>query len=101
MANTTIDLQGLFEELKNDWKQRSKYLSNSAQIASVRSYQRIIGLGPAVLPLILNELQRETDHWLWALEAISGENPVTADIAGKIQEMANAWIQWGKEKGII
>ena len=53
------------------------------------------------LPLILKELQRETDHWFWALEAISGENPVDPAQAGQIENMKQAWIEWGRHRGMI
>lgn len=101
MPDTAVEIKDLFEELKTDWKTRTKYMSNSAQIAAVRSYQRIIGMGPAALPLILKELERETDHWFWALEAISGENPVPADQAGRVDDMAKTWIEWGRKKGLV
>ena len=70
-----------------------------AQIALVFSYQRIIGLGPKVVPLILVELQKETNHWFWALEAITGENPVPKEDAGDVEASARAWIAWGKKNG--
>jgi hypothetical protein len=95
------DLQERFQHLRDDWKSRSRYLSNSAQMAMLWSYQQIIGMGPDVVPLILAELQRETDHWFWALEAITGENPVPKEAAGKVGEMAQAWIRWGRRKGHI
>ena len=60
-----------FDELKDDWKSKTRHLSNTAQISLVFSYQQIIGMGPAVVPLILAELEREPDHWFWALEAIT------------------------------
>jgi hypothetical protein len=101
MPQTTIDINDLFEELKTDWKNKTHYMSNSAQMAAVRSYQRIIGLGPPALPLIFKELERETDHWFWALEAISGENPVLSTQAGKVEEMAKAWIEWGRQQGLV
>lgn len=101
MPKTAIDIKDLFEELKADWKTRTRYMSNSAQIAAVRSYQRIIGMGPPALPLILKELERETDHWFWALESISGENPVPADQAGRVEDMAKTWIEWGRQQGLV
>ena len=70
-------------------------------MATVWSYQRIIGMGRPALPLILKELQRETDHWFWALEAISGENPVDPAQAGQIENMKQAWIEWGRHRGMI
>jgi hypothetical protein len=40
------------------------------------AYQRIIEMGQPVMPLIFRELEREPDHWFWALQSITGENPV-------------------------
>ena len=70
-------------------------------MAMLKPYQRIIGMGPAAVPLILEELQREPDHWFWALEAITQEDPVPAAARGKIGDMADAWIAWGKQQGYI
>ena len=95
------DLQERFQQLRDDWKAKSRYLSNSAQIAMLWPYQQIIGMGTPVIPLILAELKRETDHWFWALEAVTGENPVPEEAAGKVAEMAVAWIEWGRRKGHI
>jgi hypothetical protein len=94
-------LRGRFEQLRDEWKTQSRYLSNTAQIAMLWPYQQIIGMGPKVLPLILAELHRETDHWFWAVEAISGEAPVPPEAAGKVDEMARAWIDWGRRKGLF
>ena len=102
---STIDvaapLQGRFQTLRDDWKSKTRHLSNTAQIALVFSYQQIIGMGPDVVPLILRELQQETDHWFWALEAITGENPVSRVDAGDMRASADAWIAWGQRKGLV
>ena len=86
-----------FQRLAAEWKERSRYLSNTAQMAMLEPYQRIIGMGPPVVPLILAELRREPDHWFWALEAITEENPVPPEAAGKVRPMAQAWIEWGSD----
>ena len=103
MSTTDVaePLQERFNLLLQDWKSRTRHLSNVAQISLVSSYQQIIGMGPSALPLILTELQRETDHWFWALEAITGENPVPDSDAGNMAASARAWIQWGKENGLL
>ena len=90
-----------FEQLKSAWQAQSRYLSNTAQMAMLWPYQRIIGLGALAVPLILAELRRETDHWFWALEAITGENPVPPEFAGNVQAAAEAWLQWGRDKGLM
>jgi hypothetical protein len=58
-------------------------------------------MGSPALPLILRELQRETDHWFWALKAITGEDPVDPDDRGKLANMAEAWLRWGRERGYL
>ena len=95
------DTQQRFRQLADEWKKASRHLSNSAQMAMLRPYQRIIGMGAAAVPLILRELEREPDQWFWALEAITGENPVSPESAGKVRPMAQAWIEWGRLHGYI
>lgn len=93
--------QERFHRLAAEWKDQSRYLSNTAQMALLRPYQRIIGMGLPVIPLILEELQREPDQWFWALEAITEENPVPPEAAGVVSLMAQAWVDWGRECGYI
>ena len=90
-----------FYELRDDWKSKTRHLSNTAQISLVFSYQKIIGMGPAVVPLILSELEKEPDHWFWALEAITDENPVAESDAGDIEASARVWVQWGRDRGLL
>lgn len=100
-AEIAEPIQERFQRYKEDWVAKTRHLSNMGQIALIFSYQRIIGLGPKAIPLILLELQQETDHWFWALEAITGENPVVDKDAGDMEASADAWIEWGKENGYL
>jgi hypothetical protein len=63
------------------------------------AYQQIIGIGPAAVPLLLRELERDVDHWFWALKAITGVDPVPPASRGKVREMAAAWLRWGRDQG--
>ena len=90
-----------FHRLAAEWKEQSRFLSNSAQMAMLRPYQRIIGMGPPIVPLILEELRREPDHWFWALESITDQNPVPPEAMGKVRLMAEAWVRWGEQQGIL
>ena len=103
MSSTQVaeSIHERFHELRNDWKSKTRHLSNTAQISLVFSYQKIIGMGPAVVPLILSELEKEPDHWFWALEAITDENPVSESDAGDIEASARVWVQWGRDKGLL
>ncbi len=90
-----------FSRLAAEWKDQSRLLSNSAQMAMLRPYQKITGMGPQVVPLILEELRREPDQWFWALESITEQNPVPPEAMGKVRLMAQAWVQWGEPQGIL
>ena len=100
-APAKIDVQSRFQRLAAEWKEQSRYLSNTAQMALLKPYQRIIGMGSPVVPLVLQELQREPDQWFWALEAITEENPVPPEAAGNVRLMAQAWIEWGKQHRLL
>src|SRR5207247_8841119 len=90
-----------FRRLVAEFKEQARYLSDSRKMAVLRPYQAIIGMGPPVVPLILEELRREPHHWSWALEAITDENPVPADVKGDMQRIADAWLDWGRREGLI
>ncbi|HYU35464.1 MAG TPA: hypothetical protein VEW48_25200 [Thermoanaerobaculia bacterium] len=93
------------EELRSlaeQWRRsRNPVKGTAAALAMHPAYQRIIGKGPAALPFILRELQREPDHWFWALTAITGLDPVPESDRGHLKKMADAWISWGKKNRII
>src|SRR4029079_1399682 len=76
-----------FRLLASEWKHQSRFMSNTAQMAMLHSYQKIIGMGMIAVPLILDELRREPDQWFWALESITDENPVPPAIAGDVPQM--------------
>jgi hypothetical protein len=98
-AAPTKDTEGLFQELANQWRRETAHLSLAIKKVMHPAYQRIIGLGPAAVPLILSELQRRSGHWFWALKAIRGEDPAQPD--DTISQAAQAWLQWGKERNYI
>lgn len=88
-----------FLDLVAAWKRERGPHSSSARLAEHPAYQQILGLGPAVVPLLLRELEREPDHWFRALHTLTGANPVPADSRGHVREMAEAWLRWGREQG--
>jgi len=96
-----MDVRPQFDELCKKWKSERHATSFSSAMAMHPAYQRIIGMGNKALPLILTELQKELDHWFWALKAISGEDPVPSECRGKMAEMANAWLNWGRARGYV
>jgi hypothetical protein len=88
-----------FHELVATWKRERGPHSSSARLAEHPAYQQIIRMGPAVVPLLLCELERQPDHWFRALAALTNADPVPAESRGKVREMAEAWLRWGREQG--
>lgn len=82
------------------WKSRPRFLSMIDSCLR-DDYQQIIGLGSLAVPLILRELDRDLDHWFWALSAITHENPIPSDEEGDLEAMRKRWIAWGRERNFI
>jgi hypothetical protein len=74
-------------------------MSSPYQMERLKSYQQIIALGPAVVPLLLREMEQDPDFWFAALHVLTGANPIPREHAGKIKLMAQDWVQWGREHG--
>jgi hypothetical protein len=88
-----------FTQLVARWRAETEYISSTSRLVEHPAYQEIISMGPAVIPLLLCELAQEPDFWFAALQHLTGQDPVRPEQQGKIQEMANAWLEWGKEHG--
>lgn len=99
ITSARTDIRERFEVLATQWREKSQFMSNSAQMAMLKSYQQIIGIGEPAVPLLLEELQREPNQWFWALEAITSQDPVPPADRGQLDRMAAAWIAWGVEQG--
>ena len=89
-----------FHALLSRWKSERGHRSFIRDLCTHEAYQQIIGLGPAVVPLLLAEFEKSPGHYDWALRAITGVNPVAAESRGKLKEMAAAWVAWGKQQGL-
>jgi hypothetical protein len=96
-----------FNHLYDEWKKtRSTTSSIVGDITRNAAYFQIVGMGDRALPYIFSRLEDETksgepDHWFPALWAITKENPVAREHTGKINQMAAAWLKWGKERGYL
>ena len=90
-----------FSALAKEWQIERGVLSSAQQMATHPVYLRIIGMGERAVPLILEELRNTPDHWFIALHAITGANPVPKEARGRLEEMAESWVSWGKKSGYI
>jgi GAF domain-containing protein len=92
-----------FLKLASVWEEETAALDLFKRVVHP-TYQKIIGLGYPVVPVLLKDLARNRNnpnHWFWALEAIVDENPVKPKHRGYMPKMVDDWVDWGIEKGII
>lgn len=85
-----------FERLAAEWKRDASVWSSGTRRVLHPAYQKIIGLGPAVVPFLLQDLPND---WFYALWAVTGEDPVAKSDQGNIRAMSDAWLAWGHAHG--
>lgn len=90
-----------FLTLKAQWEADTAMLSSATEIAMHPAYQQIIGMGETAVRLILVEMKKKPGHWFWALKSITGEDPVLPKQRGRVKEMTQAWLRWGREKNYL
>lgn len=95
----TQDVVGTFLRLREQWRAETLLIASPQTRILNPHYQRIIGLGPQVVPMLLAEMGRDPDCWHWALTAITGVNPIPPESKGDLAAVARAWIEWGHENG--
>jgi hypothetical protein len=88
-----------FAELAQTWKRETITESVMMRAVMHSAYQQIIGLGPAAVPLILRELQREPNFWFWALTAITKEDPAADE--DNLEGATARWLEWGHAHGYL
>ncbi|MCH8825144.1 MAG: hypothetical protein IH984_16745 [Planctomycetes bacterium] len=93
-----------FDRLAKKWKENRQWGADITELCMQPAYQAIIGMGETAIPYILRELSEKPDHWFWALNAIIADDsvdPIPTESQGKLREMAQAWIDWGRQNGQI
>jgi len=93
------DLELQFNEFADAWERETRAQSFVHRRSMHPAYQRIIGLGPPAIGLILERMRRRPGHWFWALNAITGEDP--AGGLTKPSVAREAWLQWGRARGYL
>ena len=56
-------------------------------------------MGQDGLPLLFQELSNRPDHWLVALNAMTGVDPAPA--GATFAEAVSAWLEWGRKEGYL
>ena len=88
-----------FERLADEWERDRPRGIDIEQMTKHPAYQRIIAMGEPAVPWLLQRLAEKPDHWFVALNAITGARPVPPESRGRIKEMTQAWLDWGRQQG--
>lgn len=90
-----------FNMLKSLWEADTMFSSSISEITTHPAYHSIIKLGSEVLPLIIQDLQNTNNHWFYALEILTGENPIRPEHRGNVELMKSDWINWANRANVI
>jgi hypothetical protein len=92
-------LRSEFNTLAEQWNRDTRHISQVSKKVTHAAYLRIIGMGGAVVPLLLEELRNRPAHWFVALRATTNEDPVP--MGSTPAGAREAWLAWGRAKGFI
>jgi hypothetical protein len=93
--------QSAFQELVRQWRIQRGTRSSTMEMVLCEAYQAIIGMGPTAIPLILAQMESEGDHpdqWFWALQVLTGFDPVREEDEGNFPRMARSWLDWARSR---
>lgn len=95
------DIERTFRDLVEEWREATGVTSSLTDMVLHPAYQKIIGMGPVVVPLVLRELRERPAPWFWALSSITREDPVSPEDAGRLEKMTQAWLEWGRQRDYL
>ena len=95
----TPELAAEFADCADAWE--DAFFLDMREMFSDPDYLRIIEMGPAVTPLILQRLQAHPNWWFPALVKLTGVDPTHGQTYGKLLETTAIWLKWAKEQQII
>lgn len=91
VERTASEVGSRFRSLRAQWRDETAHLSDPVDICVHPAYQHIIGLGPAAVPHIIDDITTYgAAHWPWALTAITGNTMTGPDVVSTCY----AWVSW-------
>lgn len=88
-----------FDELARRWKDETGFMSNLTMKWAHPAHMEIIAMGQPALPLILAELERESDHWFFALMTLADKDVAVGEQT--VEGARQKWLAWGREQGYL
>ena len=101
--NIKDDVQELINDITvsshvEKWRRSVTYMSSITKMKAEPSYRHIVGIGEPAVPTLLREIARQPDFLVLALKEITGVDPVLAEHRGHVQQMAEDWVKWGRDR---
>lgn len=93
-------LEQRFLKLAEQWHWETDFYSMSWQILDHPAYREITAMGEVALPWILRDLEQTGGHWFEALRTITGQDPASDARPGRIGQIREAWLEWGRSQGL-
>jgi hypothetical protein len=98
-VDSQAKVESEFRAQADQWRRDTLHTSSLTKMILHPSYLRIIGMGRSALPFLFQELAERPDHWLVALNAITGQDP--AATGSTFDEAVTAWLDWGRRHSYL
>ena len=87
-------LERRFHELAEQWRDETGGYSVIQQMTRHPAYREIVAMGLVAVPWILRNLEANFGFWWYALEEITGEDPVGRRVGIGHDELREGWLHW-------
>jgi hypothetical protein len=94
-------LKAEFQMLADRWKRETAIHGHLTKIIMHPDYQRIMAMGPEIVPYILEDLSRQLAHWFWALHNLVPPGHDPAEGLTTMSDARQAWLEWGRDNDYL
>ena len=100
-AITPEEPQDRFTFLSQWFREGTWMHSASSQIDKHPAAKLIIAMGEPAIPMVLRELTNHPHHWYGILQQLTCAQPVPENHAGRMAQVRQDWLDWGRDNGYI
>ena len=93
-------LKKRFDFFYSIWQSETMFSSSISEITNNNAYRSIINLGEDIIPFIIQDLKINDNHWFYALEALTGMNPIKNEHKGIVPLMKADWLEWADKNNL-
>jgi hypothetical protein len=99
-----LALKDIFDSRVRDWMDDTQWVSSISTITAHRQFAEIVNMGEIAIPFVLERLASGelNIHWFPLLKDLAhGTDPVPPEYRGRVRQMANEWLAWGRTNHFI